>query len=46
MKIVGLIIGSIPMIMALCGWVYELKDNNKRNKYDRSSNNNSSNRPV
>ena len=30
MKIVGLIIGSIPMIMALCGWVYEIKDNNKK----------------
>ena len=30
MKIVGLIIGSIPMIMALCGWVYEIRDNNKK----------------
>jgi hypothetical protein len=30
MKIIGLIIGSVPMIMALCGWVYQIKENKKR----------------
>jgi hypothetical protein len=30
MKIIGLIIGSIPMIMAGIGWVYQIKENNKK----------------
>ena len=30
MKIVGLIIGSIPMIRAGIGWVYQIRENKKR----------------
>ena len=26
---IGMIVGSTPMIIALCGWVYQIKDNKR-----------------
>jgi hypothetical protein len=28
---IGMIVGSTPMIIALCGWVYQIKENKRLN---------------